>query len=90
MPPVYSWGVSMKKIMVDDTQLRIHFKAQTKVLDKAIRIVREYKGGQVRPRKLNCGLFSVIEVSRNERIVIDNGKLNLMTHEQYNNFIARR
>lgn len=90
MPPVYSWGVSMKKIMIDDTQLRIHFKAQTKVLDKAIRIVREYKGGNVRPRKLNCGLFSVIEVSRNERIVIDNGKLNLMTHEQYNNFIARR
>ncbi len=90
MPPVYSWGVSMKKIMVDDTQLRIHFKAQTKVLDKAIRVVREYKGGNVRPRKLNCGLFSVIEVSRNERIVIDNGKLNLMTHEQYNNFIARR
>lgn len=90
MPPGYSWGVSMKKIMVDDTQLRIHFKAQTKVLDKAIRVVKEYKGGQVRPRKLNCGLFSVIEVSRNERIVIDNGKLNLMTHEQYNNFIARR
>lgn len=90
MPPVYSWGVSMKKIMVDDTQLRIHFKAQTKVLDKAIRVVREYKCGNVRPRKLNCGLFSVIEVSRNERIVIDNGKLNLMTHEQYNNFIARR
>lgn len=90
MPPVYSWGVSMKKIMVDDTQLRIHFKAQTKVLDKAIRVVKEFNGGNIRPRKLNCGLFSVIEVSRNERIVIDNGKLNLMTHEQYNNFIARR
>lgn len=80
----------MKKIMVDDTQLRIHFKAQSKVLDKAIRVVREYQGGQLRPRTLKCGLFSVIEVSRNERIVIDDGKLNLMTHEQYNNYIARR
>ena len=80
----------MKKIMIDSTQLRIHFKAQSKILDKAIRIVQDYNNGTVRPRTLKCGLFSVIDVTRNERIVIDNGKLNLMSHEQYNNYIARR
>ena len=80
----------MKKIMVEDTQLRIHFKAQSKVLDKAIRTVQGYNNGTIRARKLNCGLFSVIDVTRNERIVIDNGKLNLMSHEQYNNYISRR
>lgn len=80
----------MRKIMVHDTQLRIHFKAQSKVLDKAIRVVKDYTAGQIKPRRLNCGLFSVIEVSRNERIVIDSGRLNLMTHEQYNNYIERR
>lgn len=80
----------MKKIMIDDTQLRIHFKAQTKVLDKAIRIVKDYNIGKRRPRILKCGLFSVIDVTHNERIVINNGKLHLMTHEIYNNYISRR
>lgn len=80
----------MKKIMIEDIQLRIHFKAQSKVLDKAIRVVQDYRKGCIRPRKLNCGLFSVIDVNRDNRIVIDNGKLNLLTHEQYNAYITRR
>ncbi|AQW88551.1 hypothetical protein FDH34_gp026 [Serratia phage BF] len=80
----------MKKVQVDSTQLRIHFKAQTKVLDKAIRVVKEYNTGKVRPRRLGCGLFSVLDVSRNERIVIKDNTLNLMTHEQYNKFVERR
>lgn len=80
----------MKKILVDNTQLRIHFKAHTKVLEKAIRVVKEYNRGNIKPRVLNCGLFSVLNVSRNERIVIDNGKFNLMTHEAYNRYISRR
>ncbi|SOK58291.1 hypothetical protein [Yersinia phage fHe-Yen9-04] len=80
----------MKKVKVDNTQLRIHFKAQTKVLDKAIRIVKDYNNGSVRARRLGCGLFSVIDVSHNERIVIKNKTLNLMTHEQYNKFVERR
>ncbi|SOK58824.1 hypothetical protein [Yersinia phage fHe-Yen9-03] len=80
----------MKKYVIDNTQLRIHFKAQTKVLDKAIRIVKDYNNGSVRARRLGCGLFSVIDVSHNERIVIKNKTLNLMTHEQYNKFVERR
>lgn len=80
----------MKKMVIDNTQLRIHFKASTKVLDKALRVVREYTKGEVRPRRLGCGLFEVLDVSRNERIVIQNSKLNLMTHEQYNKFVERR
>lgn len=80
----------MKKVLVDDTQVRIHFKASTKILDKALRVVREYKKGEVRARRLGCGLFEVLDVSRNERIVIQNNKLNLMTHEQYNKFVERR
>ncbi len=80
----------MKKIVIDNTQLRIHFKASTKVLDKALRVVREYAKGEVRPRRLGCGMFEVLDVSYNERIVIQNSKLNLMTHEQYNKFVERR
>lgn len=77
-------------MVIDNTQLRIHFKASTKVLDKALRVVREYNKGDRRPRRLGCGLFEVLDVSRNERIVIQNHKLNLMTHEQYNKFVERR
>lgn len=87
MPPL---GYAMKKVLVDSTQVRIHFKASTKVLDKALRVVKEYNKGDVRPRRLGCGLFEVLDVSRNERIVIQNNKLNLMTHEQYNKFVERR
>lgn len=81
---------TMKKMIIDNTQVRVHFKASTKVLDKAMRVVQNYKRGEVRPRRLNCGMFEVLDVSRNERIVIQNDKLNLMTHEQYNKFVERR
>lgn len=80
----------MKKLMIDNTHLRVHFKATSKVLDRATRIVKNFNKGEIRPRKLNCGLFEVLDVSRNERIVIKDSKLNLMTHEQYNKFVERR
>lgn len=80
----------MKKLLIDNTQLRIHFKARTKELERAIRVVKDYNTGTVRPRKLGCGLFLVLDVSHNERIVIKNEVLNLMTHEQYNKFVERR
>lgn len=80
----------MKKILIDTTQLRIHFKVRSKVLDKALRIVSEYNNGLIRPRTLGCGLFKVLDVSHNERIVIKNNVLNFMTHEQYNKFVERR
>lgn len=80
----------MKKVKVDNTHLRIHFKAQTKVLDKAIRVIKNYNAGSLRARRLGCGLFSVLDVSHNERIVIKDNILNLMTHEQYNKFVERR
>lgn len=80
----------MKKLLIDNTQLRVHFKASTKVLDKALKIVRDYASGELRARRLGCGLFEVLDVSHKERIVIQHKKLNLMTHEQYNKFIERR
>lgn len=80
----------MKKLLIDNTQLRIHFKPSTKVLDRAMRVVHNYNSGEVKPRRLNCGLFEVLDVSRNVRIVIHNGKLNLLSHEQYNGYIERR
>lgn len=80
----------MKKMIIDSTKLRIHFKAQSKVLDDAIRVVKEYNSGKIQPRRLKCGLFSVLDVSRKQRIVIDHGNLNLLTHEQYNSYITRR
>ncbi len=80
----------MKKLTIDNTQLRVHFKASTKILDRALRVVKEFNSGQIRPRRLGCGLFEVLDVSRNERIVIKDRKLNLMTHEQYNKFVERR
>ncbi len=80
----------MKKVLIDNTQLRIHFKASTKILDRALRVVKDFNQGTIRPRRLGCGLFEVLDVSRNERIVIKDHKLNLMTHEQYNKFVERR
>lgn len=80
----------MKRLMIQDIQLRLHFKVQDKILNKAIDIVKNYAGGSVHARKLGCGLFRVLDVTRNERIVIKDNVLNLMTHEQYNKFIERR
>lgn len=80
----------MKRIMIQDIQLRLHFKVQTKILDKAIKVVTGYKSGSIHARKLGCGLFKVLDVTRNERIVIRDEVLNLMTHEQYNKFVERR
>lgn len=80
----------MKKLLTDNTQLRIHFRPSSKVLDKAMRIVQTYNRGEIKARRLNCGLFEVLDVNRNVRIVIQNGKLNLVSHEAYNKLIERR
>ena len=46
--------------------------------------------GNLAPRKLSNGIFSVLEVSRTDRIVIDGEDLHLMTHEKYNLFVNQR
>ena len=80
----------MKKVLIHNKQLRVHYKASNKVLDRAISTVKNYITGEVKARRLNCGLFEVLDISHNDRIVIKDDKLNLMTHEQYNKFVARR
>lgn len=80
----------MKKVKVKDRVLKLHGKPQDKMLKKAIAMVEQYCNGTLQPRKLSNGLFSVLEVSRTDRIVIDGDDLHLMTHEKYNLFVNQR
>lgn len=80
----------MRKININDNQLRVHYRVQDKVLDKAIRMIKYYSTGEIKARKLNCGYFEVLDVTHRDRIVIKDNKFNLMSHEQYNKFIERR
>lgn len=81
----------MKRISVDNSIVKIHCNTQAKILDKAIQIIKKFKSGSLHARVLDCNReLSVLDVSRNDRIVIRNGVFNLLTHEKYNKFITRR
>lgn len=71
--------------------LKLQGKPQQKIIDKATKVANEMIAGNVRPRKLLNGLFSVLDVSRTDRIVIDKeDQLHLMSHEKYNDFVNQR
>lgn len=80
----------MKKVNVGNRSMKLHGKPPAKLLQKAIAMATEYVEGRTTPRKLSNGLFSVLEVSRTDRIVIDGEDLHLMTHEKYNLFVNQR
>ena len=81
----------MKKIKLAKGVLKLHNTPQKKIIDKAIKLANEYCNGIITARKLSNGIYSVLEVSRNERIVIDEkGQLHFMSHEKYNQFINER
>lgn len=71
--------------------MKIHYKPQKHILDKAINTANLYIKGDLNPRKLSNGLFSVLDVTRNDRIVIDNkDQIHFMSHEKYNLFVNQR
>lgn len=80
----------MKKVNLGDRTLKIHGKPQPRVLKKAIDMAQQFCSGTLQARKLSNGHYSVLEVSRTERIVIDGEDLHLMTHEKYNLFVNQR
>jgi len=80
----------MKKIKIQDRTMKIHGKPQARVIAKAIEIADLFCSGTIQSRKLSNGMFSVLEVSRTERIVIDGEDLHLMSHEKYNLFVNQR
>lgn len=82
----------MKKIKLgNDRELKLHYKPQKHILDKAVTIATQYINSEINARKLSNGLFSVLEVTRNERIVIDaKDQMHFMSHEKYNQFVNQR
>jgi hypothetical protein len=70
--------------------MKLHGKPNAKILQKAIAMATSFVEGNLAPRKLSNGIFSVLEVSRTDRIVIDGEDLHLMTHEKYNLFVNQR
>lgn len=77
--------------LVNGSFMRLHYKPQQKVIDKATKVANQYVNGEVRPRRLSNGIFQVLDVTRTERIVIDKDKnIHLMSHEKYNDFIDQR
>lgn len=82
----------MKKIKLgNNRELKLHYKPQNHILEKAITIATKYINSEITPRKLSNGIFSVLEVTRNERIVIDaKDQLHFMSHEKYNQFVNQR
>lgn len=75
----------MKKINLSTGELRLHYKAPQRIIDKAVELANQYIAGGLTPRKLSNGKLKVIDVDTNNRIVIEaNGKINLYEHQQYN------
>lgn len=77
--------------LVNGSFMRLHYKPQARVIDRAIKVANQYVRGEIRSRKLRNGIHQVLDVSRTERIVIDKDKnLHFLSHEKYNDFIEHR
>lgn len=77
--------------LINGEFMRLHYKPQQKVIDKAVKVANMYVQGEVRPRRLQNGYFQVLDVSRTERIVIDkNDNIHFLSHEKYNDFVEKR
>ncbi|EAR2661076.1 hypothetical protein EI314_24610 [Salmonella enterica] len=77
--------------LINGNFMRLHYKPQKKIIEKATKVANDFVSGAVRPRKLSNGLFQVLDISRTERIVIDKEKqIHLMSHEKYNDFVNQR
>jgi len=77
--------------LINGEFMKLHYKPQQKIIDKATKAANGLLAGNIKARKLSNGLFSVLDVSRTERIVIDKEKqLHLMSHEKYNDFVNQR
>lgn len=71
----------------------LHSNLSAQVLKKAMEVIEKCENKEVRARALKTmakGL-SVLDVNLKTRVVIDpKQNYHCMTHEKYNNFIARR
>lgn len=77
--------------LVNGSFMRLHYKPQQRVIDRAVVVANQFVKGEVRARKLRNGYFSVLDVSRTERIVIDkDDNIHFLSHEKYNDFVEKR
>lgn len=77
--------------LVNGSFMRLHYKPQQRVIDRAVEVANQFVRGEVRARKLSNGYFSVLDVSRTERIVIDRDQnIHFLSHEKYNDFVEKR
>lgn len=77
--------------LINGCFMRLHYKPQQRVINRAIDVANQYVKGEVRARKLRNGYFSVLDVSRTERIVIDKEQnIHFLSHEKYNDFVEKR
>ena len=77
--------------LVNGSFMRFHYKTQQRVIDRAVEVANQFVKGEVRARKLRNGYFSVLDVSRTERIVIDkDDNIHFLSHEKYNDFVEKR
>jgi|AGFT01.1.fsa_nt_gi hypothetical protein len=77
--------------LVNGNFMKLHYKPQKKIVEKAVKAANSFISGDLHARKLSNGLFQVLDISRTERIVIDKEKqLHLMSHEKYNDFVNQR
>lgn len=77
--------------LVNGSFMRLHYKPQQRVIDRAVEVANQFVKGEVRARKLRNGYFSVLDVSRTERIVIDKDQnIHFLSHEKYNDFVEKR
>lgn len=69
-----------------------HSVIRNAALEKALEVIDKHQNKEIHARSLKImskGL-SVLDVSRNMRVVIDGDSYHCMTHEKYNNFISKR
>lgn len=79
----------MKKTIINDRKLVIHFRCNNSVLNEVTECIEQYLDGTLYPRKLSNGKYSVIDLKKSNRLVLKNDEFHLLSHEGYNNFVKR-
>lgn len=73
--------------------VKLHSSLPPAMLEKALMLIESCENKEVRARAIKTMAkgFSVLDVSRETRVVIDTNKnYHCMTHEKYNGFIRKR
>ncbi|MGL5231815.1 MAG: hypothetical protein ACRC7W_00600 [Fusobacteriaceae bacterium] len=81
----------MRKIKIRSVEIKMHSREGKDTIKVIDRLLEQYHNKELHLKKASNGIFKMVNVSRNERLVLDSSNnWHYMTHEKYNNFLQKR